>query len=97
MSWNARGLIHHDPVVKQSKFKVLESALMQSDILMVQEVHGIPSEALRQLRVHRRFFHIEVSNGTGDLLIFVRRTIIHVHAMLESNSTVTTINNAKAT
>ena len=73
---------------------------MQSDVIMLQEVHGLPGEAIRQLRAHDKQFHMEESPGTGGLLTMIRRTLIHAtgdqgaeHITAEEkNSTVTTHN-----
>ena len=94
ISWNARGLLHTDPRIRERKMKALYHHAINADIILLQAAHPEPSYLNKSFALFARHFHIKVSpcidvvTGNfdytkGGLVFLVKRTTIDKDAEIQ--------------
>lgn len=75
-TWNCRALLAHDPAVFKRKWCIVDATIRDSDVVVLQEVHGSSEEmqalALRVASTHTAFSSAGVPESAVGILIFVR-------------------------
>lgn len=75
-TWNCRALLTHDPALFKKKWCIVDAAIRDSDVVVLQEVHGSAGEmqalARRVASTHTAFSSAGVPESAGGILIFVR-------------------------
>jgi exonuclease III len=75
-SWNARGLFHRATTVLNNKLSTLRKIAKRTDVLAIQEAHGLEGEARRLLLAdkHHNMFHFPgETTGSGGLLYLISK------------------------
>ena len=53
ITWNARSLVHYDASTRKKKFAMLKSWIDRGFIVLLQEVHGSPTDLYDSLQAHQ--------------------------------------------
>ena len=75
-SWNARGLFHRATTVLNNKLHTLRKIAKRTDVLAIQEAHGLEGEARRLLLADQNsnMFHFPgETTGSGGLLYLISK------------------------
>lgn len=75
-TWKCRALLTHDPALFKKKWCIVDSVIRDSDVVVLQEVHGSSGEMQALARgfasTHTAFSSAGIPEAAGGILVFVR-------------------------
>lgn len=79
LSWNCKGLLHHDQNRRSAKWNLLAKLLLSVDVACLQECHGTTEEQVNFLHFFATNFHMfasghEDNRASGGVVTLLRKT-----------------------